>query len=685
MNVLTLPVQHKPQIQRPMVMLKTTTRSSACGHENPPEAVFCGECGVSLSTQSLSCTACGQAIPTGLKFCRSCGAVNPLTTSVQNSKIQRPESEKSPSFSSQHAALNTQSSVVVGREAELGHLHSLFAKALRGERQVVFVTGEAGIGKTTLVDAFLAQIRDRADVRITSGQCVEQYGPGEAYMPLLEATRRLCRGPGGERRIAALQRYAPSWLVQLPSLLEPQEFDRLQQHVQGTSRERMLREMAEAVELFTTRRGLVVVLEDLHWSDVSTLDWLTYMAQRREPAKLLILATYRPTEISINNHPLRGVVQELLAHRQCEELRVTPLREAAVGDYLRGRFGELALPEAANAALVRRTGGNPLFVVNMVDDLVRHGAVTEEDGQWIAQTERVMKLTESVPDTLRQLIERQVEQLPKAEQRLLEVASVAGVEFASVEVATGLHTAVEEVEMICERFARAGQWMRMVGCAEWPDGTLSGRYSFLHALYHEVIYARVAEVRRIQLHRHIAARKEAAYGDRTREIAAELAVHFERGREYRKAVQYLQQAGENAVRRSAHHEAIALLAHGIELLNTFPDTLERAQQELPLQVALGASLIAAKGYASVEVEQAYSRAYALCQRLGDPSQLFPALWGLWAMYAVRAQNGTALELAKATPCFISTSAKHAISCRCSLGDRPKSVLRGRASVGERIF
>ena len=281
-----------------------------------------------------------------------------------------------------------------------------------------------------------------------------------------------------------------------------------------------------------------------------------------------------------------------------------------------------------------------------------------------------------VPDTLRQLIERQVEQLSKAEQRLLEVASVAGVEFASVEVAAGLHTAVEEVETICERFARAGQWLRMVGFAEWPDGTLSGRYSFLHALYHEVIYARVAEVRRIQLHRHIAARKEAAYGDRTREIAAELAVHFERGREYHKAVQYLQQAGENAMRRSAHHEAIALLAHGIELLNTFPDTLERARQELPLQVALGASLIAAKGYASAEVEHAYSRAYALCQRLGEPSQLFPALWGLWAMYAVRAKNGTALELAKQLLALLSTSAKHAIAHGRPLGDRTKSVYGG---------
>jgi predicted ATPase len=289
--------------------------------------------------------------------------------------------------------------------------------------------------------------------------------------------------------------------VQLSSLLEPQEFARLQQYVQGTSHERMLREIAEAAELFTTRRGLVVVLEDLHWSDVSTLDWVTYMARRREPAKLLILGTYRPTETSINNHPLRGAVQELLAHRQCEELRVTPLGEAAIGEYLHGRFGELALPEAVNVTLARRTGGNSLFIVNMVNDLVRQGAVTEVDGRWIAWKEQVTELAERIPDTLRQLIERQVERLSEAEQRLLEVASVAGTEFAGVEVAAGLATAVEAVETQCERFARTGQWLRRAGFAEWPDGTLSGRYTFLHALYQEVIYARVAEVRRIQLHR----------------------------------------------------------------------------------------------------------------------------------------------------------------------------------------
>src|SRR5262245_9912924 len=428
MNVLALPVRPKPQTQRPVVMLETTTCASVCGHKNPLE-------------------------PALDRFAKAL----PPQAETQDTERGTP---------------------LVGRQSELTQLQHLFEKALRGERQVVFVTGEAGIGKTTLVDAFLAQLRGRADVRITSGQCVEQYGPGEAYLPLLEATTSLCRAPGGERHIEALQRYAPSWLAQLPGLLEPQAFDRLQQRAPETSRERMLREMAEAAELFAARRGLVLVLEDLHWSDVSTLDWVTYMARRREPAKLLILGTYRPAEALTNSHPLHGVVQELLVRQHCEELRVTPLGEAAIADYLRGRFGELALPEELTTALARRTDGNPLFVVNVVDDLVRQGAVTEAAGQWIIREEKVMELAERVPDTLRQLIEQQVERLSAAEQRLLEAASVAGVEFAVAEAAAGLQDDMETLESQCERLARTGQLLQTEGVAEWPDGTLSGRYSF---------------------------------------------------------------------------------------------------------------------------------------------------------------------------------------------------------------
>ena len=537
---------------------------------------------------------------------------------------------------------------LVGREMELAALHQRLEAALQGQRQVVFLAGEPGIGKTALVDAFLTQLQKRTDVRTTSGQCVEQYGPGEAYLPLLEATTRLCRGPGGERRVEALKRYAPSWLAQLPSLLEPQAFDRLQQHAQGASRERMLREMAEAAEGFTTQRGLVVVLEDLHWSDVSTLDWVTYMARRREPAKLLILGTYRPADILAGNHPLRGIVQELQARQQCEELRLTPLAAEAIGEYLTARFaggtiGRTPLHELT-PVLHRRTGGNPLFIVNTVDDLVRQGALVEDEGRWRLQADTVEAIGEGIPDSLRQLIERQLERLPESERRLLEVASVMGVEFAAAEVTAGLQTDNEEIESQCEQLARTGQWLRAAGVVEWPDGTISGRYSFRHALYHEVVYGQLAEVRRVQLHRRIAERKEAAYGERVGEIAAELAMHYERGRDLTRAVQYLGKAGKTAVRRSAHQEAIAHLTKGLDLLTTFPETPERTQQELQLRLALVESLRATKGFGAPEIERACARAWELCQQGGEPHQLLLVLWRLSGFYLTRAELQTAREL-----------------------------------------
>ena len=537
---------------------------------------------------------------------------------------------------------------LVGREVEIAALHQRLEAAVRGQRQVVFLAGEPGIGKTALVDAFLTQLQKRTDVRTTSGQCVEQYGPGEAYLPLLEATTRLCRGPDNERRVEALKRYAPSLLAQLPGLLEPQAFEQLQQRVQGTSRERMLRETAEAVEGFTAQRGLVVVLEDLHWSDVSTLDWVSYMARRREPAKLLILGTYRPADVLANNHPLRGIVQELQARRQCEELRLTPLAEEAIGEYLSERFAggvtDRSPLQGLTPVLYRRTGGHPLFIVNTVDDLIRQGALIEDGGQWRLRADTVEAIGEGVPDTLRQLIERQLERLPESERRLLEVASVIGVEFTAAEVTAGLQTNSEEIESQCEQLARTGQWAQAVGVAEWPDGTISGRYSFRHALYHEVVYAQSAEVRRVQLHRRIAERKVAAYGERAREIAAELAVHFERGRDLTRAVQYLGKAGETAARCSAHQEAIAHLTKGLDLLTTFPETPERAQQELQLRLALIESLIATKGYGALEVERACARARELCQQGGEPRQLLVALWGLSGFYLTRAELQTTHEV-----------------------------------------
>ncbi len=157
--------------------------------------------------------------------------------------------------------------VLVGREEELSFLHKQLKQALRGQRQLIFVAGEAGIGKTALIETFNQRAQLTEELWVGHGQCVEQYGVGEAYLPVLEALGRLCRQPDGQRLITLLHQHAPTWLEQMPALLSATEYAALQERGRGTTRERMLREMAEAVEAFTAERPLVLILEDLNWSD----------------------------------------------------------------------------------------------------------------------------------------------------------------------------------------------------------------------------------------------------------------------------------------------------------------------------------------------------------------------------------------------------------------------------------
>ena len=448
--------------------------------------------------------------------------------------------------------------LLVGREAELVQLQRWLAAAWRGERQLGFVTGEAGLGKTTLVEAFLASVRSEGGLWISHGQCIEHYGAGEAYLPVLEALVRLCRGPMGQSVMALLRQHAPSWLVHMPTLLSATERDALQQWGLGATQERRLRELGEAVELLTATRPLVLVLEDLHWSDTATLEWLAFMARRREQARLLVLGTYRPMEVLVRAHPLRGVIQELQRHRQCEELSLASLTEAGVAAYLAVRGAGWALPEGLAPLIHRRTGGNPLFMVSVIDALVRQGALREGADGWTVPG-GLAALAVGLPESLQHLIEHQLGQVSPQDVQVLEAASVAGVEFSAAAVAAGVTLEALDVEARCAALARRQQFLQARGTAEWPDGTVAARYGFIHALYQEGVYERVPAGRRVWLHQRIGARQEAGYGAQAWEIAAELAEHFERGRETRRAVQYRWQAGRTALQRSAHQEAIAHL------------------------------------------------------------------------------------------------------------------------------
>ncbi|HSF32438.1 MAG TPA: AAA family ATPase [Candidatus Tectomicrobia bacterium] len=522
--------------------------------------------------------------------------------------------------------------LVVGRAAELAQLHAWFAQGRQGRRQTIFVTGEAGIGKTTLMETFLAEVAAAGTAWIGRGQCIEHYGEGEAYLPLLDALGRLGRGPGGPRLVACLRQYAPTWLVQLPGVVGEEERVAFRHQVQGATPHRMLRELAEALEALTAGQPLIIVLEDLHWSDASTIEALALLARRREAARLLVLGTYRPVELILRPHPLKMVKQELALHGHCAEVPLGYLNRAEVQAYLDQRVPATTATAELTAWVQRRTQGHPLFMVHVVDELARHGRLTAPTA------------AAEVPAGLQQLIELQLGQLGAEAQQVLEVASVVGAEFAEASVAAGLPLPLDAIEAIDEGLARQGQFIEDLGLVEWPDGTVSGRYGFRHALYREVLYERISSGRRLRCHRAIGVRLEAGYGAQASQIASALAVHFERGRDLSRAVRYRQQAADRALQRHAYREAIAHFTTALALLEALPDTPGRVQQEIELRIALGPALMAARGWAVPEVEQTYARARVLCAQVGETPQLFPALLGLSRFYLTRGPLSTAREL-----------------------------------------
>jgi len=532
---------------------------------------------------------------------------------------------------------------VVGRDQALSRMRGWIGKMLEGDRQIVFVTGEAGIGKTALIDTFVRSLDSDRGIRICRGQCLEHYGTSEAYLPVLEAMARLCRE---HHEVAGVLRdHAPMWLLQMPSLLSPSERELLSRSVVGATRGRMLREMSEALEELTRDQPLVLILEDLHWSDYSTLDLISYLARQRHTARLMLIGSYRTVELIVSGHPLRAVKQELMAKQQCDELSLEYLSEDAVASYLSVRFPANRFPRGLARLVHERTDGNPLYMVNVVDYLVTEGLIVKYQDRWDLVVE-IEKVKVGVPDSVKQMIDKQVDHLDVDSQRTLGAASVAGAEFSTLALAAALGEDRAVVEARCDELARRRQFIQDCGAQELPDGESVTRYGFIHTLYQNALYDRISASRRVQLHRRIGEQLEAVYGERARELAAELAMHFELGGNYKAAAKYLQQAAENDIRRFAYHDAVGLARRGLELLGTLPDTPQRARQELCLQLALGVPMIATEGYAAADVGSAYKRARELCRQLGETAEISQVLWGLRTFYMVRAELGTAREIAE---------------------------------------
>jgi DNA-binding winged helix-turn-helix (wHTH) protein/predicted ATPase len=520
---------------------------------------------------------------------------------------------------------------LIGRECELSRLHEWNAIVQQGKRRIGFVAGEAGIGKTALVEAFVSEIAAEGTARVGHGQCIEHYGAGEAYLPILEALGRLGRDTASPVA-CVLRDHAPSWLAHLPSL----RLDEKLEAPTPVTPARMFRELADALEILTARDPLILVLEDLHWSDTATLEWLAYASRRRDPARLLVLGTYRPVEAILHSPAMRCLIADLRQQPQYAELVLDYLSGNSVEAYLRQRCGGIPHLEELVEALRRRTGGHPLFLTAIVDELLRHGVQESAHAPGFATTDMIAT-AKLIPTSVRQFIERRFEQLSAEDQTILQAASLAGDPFSVAAVAAATSVREGRIEAGCTALAREGQFLNADGVMTWPDGTVAASYRFRHALYQEVVCAGISPERRARIHRAIGDRLERAYGKRAPTVAAELAMHFEQAHDPFRAVSYLEQAARNALDRSAYSEARRHIERGKELLQALPKGRVRLRRELDLLLLLGHVLKTTKGWAVKEVECIYDQARGLSKKLGDTSRFLQALWGLIGVTFVSAE------------------------------------------------
>ena len=475
---------------------------------------------------------------------------------------------------------------LVGRDAALAELKQCLERSSQNHRQIVFVTGEPGIGKTTLADEFLRRsVTDFSGLRVARGQCVEGYGSKEAYYPVLEAVGQLCGSSGRDALVQILAEQAPTWLVQFPSLVKREQRQTLQREILGATRERMLREICEALETIASEKPLFLVLEDLHWADPSTVDLISALARRRASGKLMLIGTYRPVDVALAGHPLKVLKQDLLLHHLCREIALEPLQEAEVAEYLALEARGFSVPAGLAELIYRHSEGNPMFMVAALDHMRDRGLIALEEGSWQIKVPPE-KIDLAAPESLRQMIELQIERLSPDEQRVLEIVSVARIPTSVTIAAAVSKLEPDTCEDLLEGLAWRHQVIRPAGFRAYKTGT-SPCYEFVHALYRQVLYRRIGPARRRKLHESMGENGETLHVMREANVSAELAYQFEEGGDWFRAVNYLLLEAETAGRRFEPKQAAAILEHALELANKIPEA-ERAHSEIQVLEKLSA-------------------------------------------------------------------------------------------------
>jgi class 3 adenylate cyclase/tetratricopeptide (TPR) repeat protein len=524
----------------------------------------------------------------------------------------------------------------VGRQSEMAQMQHALTQAKAGHGQIVGVIGEPGLGKSRLFYEF--KLLSQSGCLVLEAYSVS-HGKASPYLPVIELLKSYLRiEPHDDDRarrqkvigkVLELDRSLEDTLPYLFALLGID--DQQSNLAQMDSQIRRRRTFDALKKLFlreSLNQPLILIFEDLQWIDSETQGFLDTLSEGVASAKVLLLVNYRPE-----------YRHEWGQKTYYTQLRLAPLGKEEAEEFLDALLGttvgaQYAAPlQSLKQLILEKTEGTPFFMEEIVQELREQGVLPG-----VGATHASPLPTDlHIPPTVQGVLAARIDRLAPEEKTLLQQLAIIGREFP-VSLIRQVITQPED-----ELYRLLASLQRKEFLYEQPAFP-EVEYIFKHALTQDVAYGTVLQEQRKALHEEIAQAIESLYHANLEDHYSELAHHYSRSGNTAKAVEYLSLAGQQAARQSANAEAINHLTTALELLKTLPDTAARARQELTLQLSLGASLMATKGYSATEVEQTYTRAQKLCLQVGEPLQVAQVLFGLWAFYDVRGNHTAALAL-----------------------------------------
>jgi predicted ATPase/DNA-binding winged helix-turn-helix (wHTH) protein len=528
---------------------------------------------------------------------------------------------------------------MVGRERELASMLTGLDDAASRRGRLFLISGEPGVGKTRLADE-LAIAADAKRMAVLVGHCSE-HDEAVAYLPFVEILEDFIDRESNPDALRAalgdqapeLARLIPKLRNILPELPLPVDLPPAQ------ARRHLFNCFFDFIARIASVQPTLMILEDLHWADDSTLSLLDHLTQRLSDLPLLVIGTYRDAELNVTRG-LAKTLEDLLRGRLATSIRLEGLPRDEVGAMLNSLSGKSA-PAAVVAEIFAETDGNPFFVEELFRHLEDENRLYDSSGQFRANLE-IGEL--DAPPSVRLIVGRRLARLSDLTQKMLATAAVIGRSF-SLEILQASSDADADSILSCvEEAEKAGL---VFSIAE----NSKARFEFSHELTRQAVLAGLSAARRQRLHLEVAeaiertcSTAESKYGGSLDDHVAELAYHYARSANTWHAVKYLHLAGERAAECCAMVEAERHYMTALKLLGELPETPERDRRELALQLAVGPALMSVKGWAAPEVERAYTRGRELCERVGELVQLFPILYGLWVNHLERLEFGSAYQI-----------------------------------------